>query len=121
MKKLLANRWQTPDGTILWSKHRHDYVEHWDKNGEYYAIDGGASTDSAYTRKSINEKEMKNLCPVKWVVDSEKRKRVEKEYNELLLNFLTFETICDDWNRIVKKEDSFEKFLIFVKDYDFEK
>jgi hypothetical protein len=62
MKKLLANRWQTPDGTILWSKHRHDYVEHWDKNGEYYAIDGGASTDSAYTRKSINEKEMKNLC-----------------------------------------------------------
>lgn len=63
-------------------------------------------------------KEMKNLCPIKWVVDSEKRKRVEKEYNELLLNFLTFETICDDWNRIVKKEDSFEKFLIFVKDYE---
>lgn len=61
--------------------------------------------------------EMKNLCPVKWVVDDEKRKQVEKDYKELLLNFLTFETICDDWNRIVKKEDNLENFLIFVKEF----
>jgi Fe-S-cluster containining protein len=62
--------------------------------------------------------EMKNLCPVKWLVNDEKRKQVEKDYKELLLNFLTFETICDDWNTIVKKEDKLENFLIFVKNYE---
>ena len=62
--------------------------------------------------------EMKNLCPVKWLVDDEKRKQVEKDYKELLLNFLTFETICDDWNTIIKKEDKLENFLIFVKNYE---
>lgn len=39
--KLLVNRIKTPDGTILTSRHRHDYVEHLDKNGKYYAVDGG--------------------------------------------------------------------------------
>jgi hypothetical protein len=51
-------------------------------------------------------------------VNDEKRKQVEKDYKELLLNFLTFETICDDWNTIVKKEDKLENFLIFVKNYE---
>lgn len=64
-------------------------------------------------------KEMKNLCPIKWKLTDEKKQQIEKEYNELLLNFLTFETICDDWNRMVKKEDNFEKFLTFVKDFEF--
>jgi len=42
MRKLLVNRWQTPDGTILESRHRHDYVEHLDKiTGNWMAIDGG--------------------------------------------------------------------------------
>jgi hypothetical protein len=31
----------TPDGTMLHSKHRHDFVGHEDKNGNFYAIDGG--------------------------------------------------------------------------------
>lgn len=60
MKKLLANRWQTPDGTILWSKHRHDCVYHNDKNGELYSIDGGSN--SGYIKKTVNKEEMKNLC-----------------------------------------------------------
>lgn len=39
---LVANRWKTPDGTILWSKHRHDYVVHTDAVfGQFYAVDGG--------------------------------------------------------------------------------
>ena len=44
MKKLLANRKQTPDGTILWSKHTHDYVDHQDNiDNQYYFLDGGNS------------------------------------------------------------------------------
>jgi hypothetical protein len=30
-----------PDGTEIVSRHRHDYVEHRDANGETYAVDGG--------------------------------------------------------------------------------
>lgn len=40
-RQLLANRVRTPDGTILHSKHRHDYVAHEEENGDYFAIDGG--------------------------------------------------------------------------------
>ena len=44
MNKLIANRWQTPDGTILWSKHRHDFVAHRDTiTGEVMFTDGGTN------------------------------------------------------------------------------
>lgn len=38
---LIQNAIQTPDGTILVSRHVHDYVSHTDKNGVLYAVDGG--------------------------------------------------------------------------------
>lgn len=41
----------TPDGTVLVSHHRHDFVTHIDKNGERYMLDGG--TDTHY-RTSVN-------------------------------------------------------------------
>ena len=47
---ILVNKIQTPDGTILESKHRHDYVSHIDANGEYYMVDGGKD----YLKRSIN-------------------------------------------------------------------
>lgn len=57
MSKLIANRWQTPDGTILWSKHRHDFVTHKDKvTGETMFIDGG----NEYIRSSGVG--LKSLC-----------------------------------------------------------
>ena len=31
---MIANRIQTPDGTILWSRYRHDYVAYDDASGE---------------------------------------------------------------------------------------
>lgn len=40
---LLANAMKCPDGTIIQSKHRHDYVEYIDKDGDYFMIDGGIS------------------------------------------------------------------------------
>ena len=57
MKKLLANRWQTPDGTILWSKFTHDCQTHTDKKGRFFMVDGGNN----YIRTS-NSELMKDLC-----------------------------------------------------------
>ena len=41
-KQLLVNALMTPDGTVIQSNHRHDYVTHIDAtNGKGYMIDGG--------------------------------------------------------------------------------
>ena len=56
---LIANRIQTPDGTILWSRFGHDYVEYQDLNGEYYMLDGGP--DVLSWRTSVNEIPAKSL------------------------------------------------------------
>ena len=48
--KILSSRMKTPDGTILESKHRHDYVTHTDANGKKYMLDGGCD----YVRCSLN-------------------------------------------------------------------
>lgn len=48
---IIRNSIKTPDGTVLVSRHQHDYVSHVDKNGETYMIDGGLS----YFRGSINK------------------------------------------------------------------
>lgn len=47
---LIRNALRTPDGTILQSRHRHDYVTHTDKNGKEYMLDGGLD----YVRCSAN-------------------------------------------------------------------
>ena len=59
-RKLVANIWETPDGTILWSRFRHDCVFYDDANGENYMVDGG----NDYERISVNETAhpMKSLC-----------------------------------------------------------
>ena len=49
--RIILNQIKTPDGTILKSMHRHDYVTHTDKNGLDYMVDGG----SEYLRRNINE------------------------------------------------------------------
>jgi len=41
MRNIVLNRIRTPDGTVLTSRHRHDYVRHLDKNGLEYSVDGG--------------------------------------------------------------------------------
>jgi hypothetical protein len=56
---MIANRIQTPDGTILWSRFGHDYVEYQDANGEFYVLDGG-SEDITY-RTSVNDEKAKPM------------------------------------------------------------
>ena len=48
-KKIVLNRIKTPDGTILTSRHVHDYVTHIDANGEEYMVDGGHE----YLRRNV--------------------------------------------------------------------
>ncbi len=58
MRSLLRNSITTPDGTVLVSRHRHDYVEHLDANGEKYIIDGG----NDYVRGSVNKIQATDRC-----------------------------------------------------------
>ena len=50
MLDILSSRMRTPDGTILESRYRHDYVTHTDANGKEYMLDGGLD----YVRSSAN-------------------------------------------------------------------
>lgn len=50
MKRLVANKIRTPDGTILQSYHVHDYRVHKDANGLEYMVDGGLE----YLRRNIH-------------------------------------------------------------------
>ena len=54
---IVRNSIQTPDGTVLVSRHRHDYVQHEDANGEVYMIDGGIE----YLRRSVNHEKAVDL------------------------------------------------------------
>ena len=49
--QLVSNKIMTPDGTIIQSFHRHDYVVHLDRNGHKYMVDGGLE----YLRRNIHE------------------------------------------------------------------
>lgn len=52
MSKIILNSIRTPDGTVLISRHVHDYVEYVDSvSGELYMVDGG----NEYLRRSINK------------------------------------------------------------------
>ena len=51
---IISNSLRTPDGTVITSYHRHDYVVHLDANNKQYMVDGG--TD--YLRRSANGDEV---------------------------------------------------------------
>ena len=56
-KRILKNSIRTPDGTILESIHRHDFVSYKDKNGQYYAVDGGRE----YLKRSFDIHDFEEL------------------------------------------------------------
>lgn len=48
---ILINKMITPDGHVMISRSRHNYLEYKDNNGDVYILDGGTN----YVRRSINE------------------------------------------------------------------
>lgn len=96
---LVANRWLTPDGTVLWSKDRHDYIEHTDTvTGNYVAVDGG----SDYCRLIGEIDGLFNLCVYNTDSIEEIRevflwgsygKNQDEELHHILLKDLTVEHI----------------------------
>lgn len=50
MDKIVYNALRTPDGTVLESRHRHDYRTYTDANGKEYMVDGGLD----YLRRSAH-------------------------------------------------------------------
>jgi len=49
-RKIVRNSIQTPDGTNLISRHRHDYNTYTDRNGFKYMVDGG----NDYLRRALH-------------------------------------------------------------------
>lgn len=116
--KIIANMMRTPDGTILRSFHRHDYVTYVDKNGKEYMLDGG----NDYVRSSANGDEeyititsadpfivqRQHFCwgtrgkdgkqPIKWVP----LKFLETDHIEAILETQT--QICDEYRSLFKQE-----------------
>lgn len=96
-RALLVNSLQTPDGTILVSRHRHDYVSHEDKvTGTTYAVDGGLD----YIRWNIGG-DYTNLCVYSDYPHEKIRKGVERGGRGINgdepLEYVTIDKINDDW------------------------
>ena len=95
--KLILSRIQTPDGTILTSYHRHDYVTHIDKNGETYMLDGG----NDYQRTSVNIEPYKDLsiwsdAPYEIIRENFHRGGRGKNGNESL-KWVPLSKMSDEW------------------------
>lgn len=94
---LLVNSFQTPDGTVLVSRQRHDYVSHEDKvTGTTFAIDGGNS----YLRWMPGG-DYKDLSVYSDDPHEKIRKGVERGGRGINgdepLTYVTLDKINDDW------------------------
>lgn len=103
---LLVNSFQTPDGTILVSRHRHDFVRHTDAiTGKEYVCDGGTS----YIRWGMGG-DYKDLTIYSTDPHEKIRKGVERGGRGINgdepLEYVTLDKINDEWlAAIIKYEE----------------
>lgn len=72
--KILFNAIKTPDGTVISSRHVHDYVVHVDSiTGKLYGVDGGAS----YLKRTGDMGECEDLS----IVDSMDFSQIRKKFH----------------------------------------
>jgi hypothetical protein len=106
---LLVNSIQTPDGTVLVSRHVHDYVCHEDSvTGTRYCIDGG----NQYLRWSTLGGDYKDLSVYSDDPHEKIRAGVERGGRGINgdepLTYVTLDKINDDWLKaIIKYEEEF--------------
>jgi len=89
--RLIKNCLETPDGTILQSRHRHDYKAYTDANGKEYMIDGGLS----YVRSSAHGDEIHHCV---WDDEPFNKVREALEWGTYGINGdqpLTYVKLCD--------------------------
>jgi hypothetical protein len=92
MRHIVFNGLKTPDGTILVSRFRHDFVQYKDKlTNKIYCIDGGLD----YVRCCRNGDE--ELITVYSDEDFEKVRQYAYRFNRFLDNWVTLKDITDDW------------------------
>ena len=89
-KQLIYNALMTPDGTVIESRSRHDYVTHLDKNGKEYMVDGGLD----YVRRSANGDE---ICLAVYIGSDP-----TKEEHELACGLLKWGTYGKEGNQPLK-------------------
>lgn len=128
---LIANRWLTPDGTVLHSKHRHDFVQHEDQiTGKTYAVDGG--TD--YVRLVGDYTDLTDMCVYSnSCFDLVRECAVFSMYNfnlgryertalrdipeELIINAIAAQKLDENWLTILQKELELRNQVGNVKTY----
>lgn len=118
MRKLVYSAIQTPDGTILQSKHVHDYVSHEDANGETYMLDGGLE----YIRRSINTVPAKGLFLYADDPHEKVREHVERgtrgKNGDEELRHVKLKNIDDDWLKaIIEYEEDLRPNNPFIEIY----
>lgn len=97
MSDIISNALRTPDGTILRSRHRHDYVTHADANGKTYMLDGGL----AYVRCSANGDEEHLTVTLEDPHELVREECVWGSYGPKGDQPLTYKKLCDmDTNHI---------------------
>ena len=118
-RKIVLNRIKTPDGTILTSYHRHNYVSYAD-NGELYAVDGG---NDYLSRKGSNYEDL-----TVYIDDSfEKVRESFHRYNNRENKYVSLKDMSDEWleNLITylepkQSDEEFPKHL-YLKESEYRK
>ena len=121
-RQILVNQIRTPDGTIIKSRHRHDYVTHRDKNGLEYMVDGGDD----YLRRAIHPNHpYEEISIYEDTPYEEIRKHLERggrgKDGRQPLEYVAMKDINDEWlQAIIDYEKEYRPDNPYIKMYELE-